>query len=116
MDECYEHTDIFYWYNKTISTTGVCACMSIKMLTKLVCMYLFVILTGSSKVVDSLCPLVVGHFSVDGSLKEDHYNFKAVHNVIVVDAEPALENLFVQIIEMFSFTGQMVVEAIGTGE
>ena len=64
--------------------------------------------------------IVVGHFSVDGQLKSDHYNFSAAHDMITVD-EPSSDNhipvsLYVDIIEKFSFAGHTVIEAIGTGE
>lgn len=67
--------------------------------------------------VDSLLPIVVGHFSVDGSLKDDHFNFKNTNNVIVVDEESTgtPEALLLELIKMFSFSGQTIID-ITTGE
>ena len=29
---------------------------------------------------------VIGHFSIDGKLKADHYNFSAMHNMFIINA------------------------------
>ena len=63
---------------------------------------------------------MVGHFSIDGSIKEEHYNFKTAHNVIIIDEEPTDTqlplSLFADIIKKFSFAANTVVEALGTGK
>ena len=47
----------------------------------------------------------MGHFSVDDLLKDDYHSIKWAHNVIVVnDGTP--ERLFLELINMFTFSGQ----------
>ena len=75
----------------------------------------------SKKLIPSVGGIVIGHFSVDGPLKDDHCNFKASHNMFIVeDPSTTLDTppvcLHLSLIKKFSFPGQTVVEANGTGQ
>ena len=109
-------------------TTSMCCTGTIRQQQQLVsvkitCFHLqirFFLHTGESGLTQSLGAVVVGHFSIDGSVKEEHYNFKTAHNVIVLDEEPTDTqlplSLFGDIIKKFSFVANTVVEALGTGK
>ena len=58
---------------------------------------------GVRGLVNSMSAIVIGHFSMDGKLKADHYSItKERHNTSTV-------NLFKQLIETFSFEGHTVL-------
>ena len=69
----------------------------------------------SKRIVNSVGVVLVGHFSVDGNLKGDHFNFQTSHNMIIVDENlnysPAL-GIYSEVINKFSFAGQTVVAAM----
>ena len=59
---------------------------------------------------------VIGHFSIDGKLKADHYNFSAMHNMFIINApvetgcvKSVPVSLFQEVIEKFSYGGQMAM-------
>ena len=66
--------------------------------------------------------IAVGHFSIDGELKPEHYNSNTVHhNVFVAEAsdnDSGLPlSLMSELIEFFSFSGQTVLDIMsGFGE
>ena len=66
------------------------------------------ILGGGFELVDAVGIVVLGHFSIDGQLKKEHFTEKH-HNIIVVDNK---RELMGKIIELLSFTGQTVLDII----
>lgn len=52
--------------------------------------------------------VVIGHFSLDGQLKNEHYAERH-HNMFVAENRC---NLMHQIIDLLSFTGQTIVEIV----
>ena len=65
--------------------------------------------TGSSfQLVEATGVIIVGHFSIDGELKEEHYSAKH-HNMLVVQER---KKLIVGIIELLSFPGQSVLHLV----
>ena len=65
--------------------------------------------TGSSfELVEATGVIVVGHFSVDGELKKEHYTAKH-HNMLVVQGR---KELIEEIIELLSFPGQSVLHLV----
>lgn len=60
-----------------------------------------------SRLTDAVWGIVIGHYSSDGKLRDDHFNLKeANHNALACDEMEAMT----KIIEWFSFEGQTVVQ------
>ena len=57
---------------------------------------------------DAVGLVVLGHFSIDGQMKKEHFTGKH-HNMFVVDNK---EELMDNIIQLLSFTGQTVLDII----
>lgn len=79
-------------------------------------MQCIIMYAGTSKrIVNSVGTVLVGHFSVDGNLKGDHFNFRTSHNMIIVEENakysPAI-GIYSDVINKFSYTGQTVVAAM----
>ena len=70
--------------------------------------------------VPSVGGLVVAHFSVDGKLKPEHFNFTSSrHNLFLIDESDsphAPPQLLTQIIEAFSFSGHTILDALSNGK
>lgn len=65
--------------------------------------------TGSSfQLVEATGVIIVGHFSIDGELKKEHYSAKH-HNMLVVQGR---NKLIEEIIELLSFPGQTVLHLV----
>ena len=66
--------------------------------------------------------IAVGHFSIDGQIKAEHYNSSTMHhNVFVAEASDNDSDLplslMSELIEFFSFSGQTVLDIMsGFGE
>lgn len=63
---------------------------------------------------------MVAHFSADGKLKPEHFNFPSSrHNLFLID-EPDSPHvppqLLTQIIEAFSFSGHTILDALSNGK
>lgn len=58
------------------------------------------------KLVDATGVIIVGHFSIDGQLKEGHYTTRH-HNMVVVSSR---EELMEKIILLLSYSGQTVLQ------
>ena len=70
---------------------------------------MYYLLTGSSfQLVEATGVIIVGHFSIDGELKKEHYSAKH-HNMIVVEGK---NKLIEEIIELLSFPGQTVLHLV----
>ena len=67
------------------------------------------ILGGGFGLVDAVGLVVLGHFSLDGQLKKEHYTEKH-HNMFIFDDKKS--ELMWKIIELLSFTGQTVLEIV----
>ena len=52
--------------------------------------------------------IVVGHFSIDGELKQDHYTSRH-HNMIVVSSR---EEMMEKVILLLSYSGQTVLQLV----
>ena len=77
-------------------------------------------IAGGTRITPSLGGIILGHFSLDGTVKEEHFNFKNTLDTIVIDEHcstdmPVPTSLYREIISKFSFTGHTVVEAMATG-
>ena len=63
---------------------------------------------------------MVAHFSVDGKLKPEHFNFtSSCHNLFLTDeadSPPTPPQLLTQIIEAFSFSGHTILDALSNGK
>ena len=69
-------------------------------------MYLY---TGSSfQLVEATGVIIVGHFSIDGELRKEHYSAKH-HNMLVVQGR---NKLIEEIIELLSFPGHTVLHLV----
>lgn len=73
--------------------------------------------------VQSVGAIVIGHFSMDGKLKADHFNFtSAIRNMFIIDAPIEVGcsrsvpvALLQDVIEKFSYSGHMVLSAMTNG-
>ena len=64
-------------------------------------------LGGGFELVDAIGLVVLGHFSLDGQLKKEHFTEKH-HNIFVVDDKRVMS----KIIELLSFTGQAILDIV----
>ena len=65
--------------------------------------------TGSGlEFVEAVGLVIIGHFSLDGQLKKEHYTEKH-HNMFVVENRCELLR---KLMKLFSYTGQTVVEIV----
>ena len=64
--------------------------------------------------VDAVAGVAIAHFSLDGHIKDEHYNFVGKrHNIFISEPESCpYISFFQQIIEAFSFEGQVVLSAM----
>jgi len=85
LKQCFDHTECGYWHNQGCSTTSKSFCL---LLASSICsdcytsyMYsmcvtiFFLLPVASTGLAPSVGGLVVAHFSIDGKLKPDHFNF-----------------------------------------
>ena len=63
---------------------------------------------GGLELVDAVGVVVIGHFSLDGQLKKEHYTQKH-HNMFIIENRRELTH---ELMNLFSFTGQTVVEIV----
>ena len=68
-------------------------------------MYTLHTLVDGLELVDATGVIVVGHFSIDGELKKEHYT-KRHHNMFVIEGE---EDLIKEVVGPFSFPGQTIL-------
>ena len=61
------------------------------------------VLGGGFELVDAVGVIVLGHFSIDGQLKKEHYTRKQ-HNIFIVQNKKELRD---EIIELLSFPGHI---------
>lgn len=101
LKQCLDHVEAAFYYDQSISCSGMA------------CMYCIIAIsnkyTGSGlELVEAVGLVIVGHFSLDGQLKKEHYTEKH-HNMFVVENR---RELFHQLMKLFSYTGQTVVEIV----
>ena len=60
------------------------------------------------ELIDATGVIIVGHFSIDGQLKEGHYTTRH-HNMVVVSSR---EELMEKIVLLLSYSGQTVLQLI----
>ena len=130
LKQCFDHTECGYWHNQGCSTTSKSFCL---LLASSICsdcytsyMYsmrvtiFFLLPVASMGLAPSVGGLVVAHFSIDGKLKPDHFNFSSSHhNLFLIDGPDSPHTppqLLMQIIEAFSFSGHTVLDALSNGK
>lgn len=86
LRQCIDHVETAFYYNQSVSCSG-----------------------GGFGLVDAVGLVVLGHFSLDGQLKKEHYTEKH-HNMFIFDDKKS--ELMWKIIELLSFTGQTVLEIV----
>ena len=67
-----------------------------------------VIIGSGFQLVDAVGVVVLGHFSIDGQVRKEHFS-KRHHNIFVVDNKQKLQE---NIIELLSFPGNTTMEII----
>ena len=71
-------------------------------------MYIYSTTGSSYQLVKATSVMVVGHFSIDGQLKKEHYLAKH-HNMIVVEGK---NKLIEEVIELLSFPSQIILHLV----
>ena len=62
------------------------------------------------QLVEATGVMIVGHFSIDGQLKKEHYS-KKHHDMLVIKGK---EKLMDEIFELLSFPGQTILHLVTT--
>lgn len=120
------HSNInFHVENKERESQGTkvlpkCKCTLIGLANNATLEFFYSGLSNRLGLTEAVRAVVIGHFSIDGHLKNDHFNFKGAHNFFLIndpddDPNSSPVQLLTSVINKFSFAGQTVLDALSTG-
>ena len=122
MKRCYDNVERGYWSWSSSPTSSIGSYKPTLRL-KIVITYNFTACIGSSPgLFSAVNGIVIGHFSVDGKLKQNHYNFRQViPNLFQVEGKSSgstnpPSHLYQTLVERFSFTGQTILDTMTEGK